>query len=62
MKFKVDQEACIGCGACEGECPEVFQVKDDDKAHVILDNVGTELQESALEAESVCPVEAISHE
>ncbi len=62
MKFKVDQELCIGCGACEGVCPEVFEMRDDDKAHVIKDIIPAELEESALEGEESCPVEAISHE
>ncbi len=61
MKFKVDQELCIGCGACEGVCPEVFEL-DDDKSQVKLDPVPEEFQECALEAEENCPVQAISHE
>ncbi|MCK5149160.1 ferredoxin [bacterium] len=61
MKFKVDQELCIGCGACEADCPEVFEL-DDDKSQVILDPVPKELQASALDAEESCPVQAISHE
>jgi ferredoxin len=61
MKFTVDQETCIGCGACEGTCPEVFELPDDTST-VVLDPVPEELQASALEAEADCPVGAISHE
>jgi ferredoxin len=61
MKFKVDQDLCIGCGACEGTCPEVFELPDDTST-VKLDSVPEELQASALEAEEGCPVDAISHE
>jgi ferredoxin len=60
MKFTVDQELCIGCGACEGTCPEVFELVD--KSQVKLDPVPQEFQECALEAEENCPVQAISHE
>jgi len=60
MKFKVDQDSCIGCGVCEAECPEVFEMADD-KAQVKLDPVPEEHQEAALSAEGSCPVEAISH-
>ena len=60
MKFIVDQETCIGCGACEGTCPEVFEV--DDVSSVKLADVPEELEASALEAEAGCPVDAISHE
>ena len=62
MKFKVDQETCIGCGACEATCPEVFELNGDSKSQVKLDPVPENLQDSALEAEEGCPVEAISHE
>jgi len=53
---------CIGCGACEGICAEVFEMRDDAKAHVIKDPVPKDSEESAIEAEESCPVEAISHE
>lgn len=61
MKFKVDQETCVGCGVCEAECPAVFEMADD-KARVILDPVPEENQTDALSAEEACPVQAISHE
>jgi ferredoxin len=61
MKFKVDQEMCLGCGACEGTCPEVFELVDD-KSQVKLDPVPEEYMECALEAEENCPGQAISHE
>ena len=60
MKFKVDPNLCIGCGVCEGICPTVFEMPDD-KAQVILDPVPADVQESAFDAESACPVGAITH-
>jgi ferredoxin len=60
MKFSVDQDLCIGCGACEEICPEVFELPDD-TSRVKLDSVPEDLQASALEAEEGCPVDAISH-
>ena len=61
MKFIVDEELCVGCGACEDVCPEVFQVKDDGVAHVILETIPEELEQQAIEAEDACPVMAIIH-
>ena len=59
MKFKVDADTCIACGACEETCPEVFEV--DDHSTVKVDDVPEALQAAALEAEEGCPVDAISH-
>ena len=61
MKFKVDQELCIGCGLCESTCPEVFKL-DNNKSQVILNPVPDAHQVAALDAEDGCPVDAISHE
>jgi ferredoxin len=38
MKFKVDQELCIGCGACEETCPEIFELYHD-LSYVVLDKI-----------------------
>ena len=59
MKFVVDAETCIACGACEETCPEVFEV--DDISTVKMDSVPADLEASALAAEEGCPVDAISH-
>lgn len=61
MTFHVDEELCIGCGACEGTCPEVFELVDDIST-VKLDPVPEEYREAALDAETGCPVSAISHD
>ena len=29
MKFKVNKDACIGCGACQAICEDVFEITDD---------------------------------
>ena len=55
--IKIDQDKCIGCGACVGMCPEVFELKDG-KAHVKSPDAG-----NTCDCESVknmCPGSAIS--
>lgn len=62
MKPKVDQSLCIGCGACQSNCPEVFKLGDDNKSHVI-EGVDYEKCEDCIKmAISICPVQAISLE
>ncbi len=59
-KVKVDQETCIGCGACEAVSPKIYKLKDlngEQKAFAIKEEV--EEVDEAKEGEEVCPVEAI---
>lgn len=60
MKFKVDQELCIGCGACEETCPDVFELSGDTSS-VTRETCPEDLEALALEAETGCPADAISH-
>lgn len=53
MKIVVDQDKCIGCGACVATCPGAFEMKDG-KAHVKGE------ADCAKAAGAGCPVGAIS--
>ena len=55
MKISIDKEACIGCGACESLCPEVFAMKD---SKAIAKKKET-TDKCAKEAADSCPVNAI---
>ncbi|CEP80231.1 ferredoxin [Paraclostridium sordellii] len=62
MKAFVDKDVCIGCGACTGICPEIFEMEDDGLAVAKDGEVPAELEESAVEAQDGCPVSAITVE
>lgn len=62
MKAKVDKDTCIGCGLCPSICPDVFSMDSDGLAVAISDDVPESSQDEALEAQSSCPVDAISVE
>lgn len=62
MQAFVDQDTCIGCGLCPSVCPEVFDMGDDGKAHVIVDEVPGGSEDCAVEAQESCPVDAIKVE
>ena len=55
----VNHEKCIGCGSCTASCDEVFEMKDDNKAHV---KKGQEVSKAPCvkEAIDICPVDVIS--
>lgn len=62
-KFKVNKDACIGCGACRALCPEVFDIDEEGLATVIKeDNLTSEEVENATDAMEGCPTAAISKE
>ena len=60
--FKVDQDKCLRCGMCTGICPDVFQFDDEGNIKVNNDIINEENINEVKEAESSCPVTAISKE
>jgi len=63
MKLKVDENLCIGCGACEAICPECFRVNDEEGvAEVITKEIPKEFEEKATDAKEGCPAQAIMEE
>ena len=58
MKYVVN-DGCIGCGLCEGTCPEVFSMTDEGVAKAIEEDVPAESESAAAEAKDGCPVESI---
>ncbi len=57
-KVKVDQNICIGCGACFGSYPDCFEMDDNGLAKE-KENLNEDQLEEAKEAIDLCPVGAI---
>ena len=57
-KAWVDQEACIGCGLCVDNVPDVFRLKDHGKAEV-YDPGGAYEATIQQDAVDICPVSCI---
>ncbi|MBO5414148.1 MAG: ferredoxin [Bacilli bacterium] len=62
MKVRVNEEACIGCGACAAICDEVFEINDEGLSVAKVDTVSEDLVDSAKEAVESCPTGAIVEE
>ncbi len=59
-KPKVNQDKCIGCGACVSLCSRVFELGDNGKAHV---RSGADCSNcDCKRARDSCPVNAITIE
>lgn len=58
-KVKVLKDVCIGCGACQAICSDVYKIEDDGLAKVIVDEVPENLEEDAMDALENCPTSAI---
>lgn len=59
MKLEVNQDVCIGCGACQAICPEVFEINDEGFAQATVDVIAEDFEETAIDAKESCPVNAI---
>jgi len=55
-KITINQELCIGCGACANLCSEVFKMKDDGKAKAVNSEKSKCDYEMVVQS---CPVGAI---
>jgi ferredoxin len=59
MRVIVDQDLCEGNALCERHAPDVFQVGDDDKSRVLLEQPGEDLRAKVELAVKRCPRAAI---
>jgi len=60
MKVTVDENLCEGNLRCMAAAPEVFEVRDDDRSHVLIEHPGEELRAKVERAARLCPRQAIT--
>lgn len=58
-KITIDDSLCTGCGLCASNCPDIFEVGDDNLAHVISSSCNCTSCD-VKEVADQCPVNAIS--
>ena len=62
MKVKVNQDACIGCGACLAIAEDLFEMNEDGLSQAKVEEVPADKEAQATEAAESCPTGAISKE
>ncbi len=60
MKIVVDYDLCEGNAMCMKLCPEVFEVRDDDRAHLLIERPAEDLRAKVEAAVRRCPRQALS--
>ena len=59
MRVSVNMDLCCGHAICVDAAPEVFEMRDDNKAHVLAEHFGEESRAYIEEAVRICPQMAI---
>ena len=62
MKVKVNQDACIGCGACAAICEDVFEINDEGLSQVKTNEIYKDIEQEVRDAIDSCPTGAIEED
>lgn len=62
MKVNVNEDACIGCGACTSICGNVFEINDEGLSQAIVNEVEEKDSQDVRDAADACPTAAIEIE
>lgn len=60
MRVNVDWDRCESNALCMAAAPEVFEVRDDDRLYVLVEEPGDELRSKVELAVRSCPMTALS--
>lgn len=62
MKVKVNQDACIGCGACAAICEDIFEINDEGLSEVKTNEISKDIEQEVRDAIDSCPTGAIEED
>lgn len=60
MKITVDRDRCEANAVCVRAAPEAFRVDEEDRLHVLVDEVPPELRARVEKAVRACPRQALA--
>jgi ferredoxin len=56
----IDVDRCEGNIICQTNAPTVFEVRDDDLSHVLIEDIPTDARDAVERAVRLCPKQAIT--
>ena len=59
MSLVINADLCCGHGVCVDVAPDLVEMRDDNKAHVLVEHVDEALRPQAEAATAICPQMAI---
>ena len=59
MRVVVDHNLCEGNGRCAEVAPQMFELRDDDRSYVLIENPPQDLRAKVQLATTLCPRQAI---
>jgi ferredoxin len=59
VKAEIDLDLCQGHGQCQESAPNVFEVRDDGFAYLLVDEIPAAEEANVRDAASRCPIDAI---
>ncbi len=61
--LKIDKDKCLGCGSCELNCPDVFQINISSGKATVKNNADLDKNQECLQKSiDDCPTQAIYYE
>ena len=60
VRVVVNYDRCEGYARCINAAPTVFELRDDDRSHVLIENPGEELRAQVERSVRLCPRQAIA--
>jgi ferredoxin len=60
MRVWVDHDQCEGNARCQSAAPAVFEVRDNDRSYVLVDEVPEAQVDNVEQAIRLCPKQAIA--
>ncbi len=60
VKVRIDHDLCEGNARCQQTAPDIFELRDDEKSYVLVEEPGEDRRDDIATAFRLCPKAAVS--